>query len=413
MGAVLNTACRFQMLRQAIERSKVAKPPNVAAQEQLQQLPSCASAPSDASVCEKGMAEVSDCDDSVSPSASPGPGPGPGRDRPTPYLIRRLSNPDEPTLRGGPAAVFPSIDWWSSVIRNAAARQFDMVQFSRRVAVSSVCTGLGAELFIAKELGLPLDFIEVCDVKANCTSFLLKNFGSLAGNPDMHVWQSMEDSAAFHGKCLSHGFHRPPSAGHTVRVPIDLMLGGPPCQPYTCMRAGRKLKTPTGHKKFNTLFGDDDTEGGSYLACMRAKLPKIAILEQVAGFLNHERTLAMTPFDKFRDEVAQIVGPDGQPYYPMDGIVCLVLDSATWLGMDRSRLYAVAVSYEAGGATEAQAIIERLHEIVSYRATFAPALVKGLLASDFVASAAARFASAPSSGQQPPPQQVQAVSLFC
>ncbi len=93
---------------------------------------------------------------------------------------------------------------------------------------------------------------------------------------EAHVLGDVDDVVQQFGECHFHGGAC--VVPHDERV--DLVVLGPPCQPYSAMRANRAQVQPHQHKDFHTIF--DDT-----INYIRVHRPRGGILENVTGFAKH------------------------------------------------------------------------------------------------------------------------------
>lgn len=307
-----------------------------------------------------------------------------GEVRRVPFLIRRLSEPPSPLghARGDAfgATPFSSVMWWTDPLRNAVAKHAESLTLRRRIEMHSLCSGLATEAVAARALGLPIDCTNACELKEECRQFILRNFGQavttsgmsrVPGGAAMHIWRSMSEYVSGEGVCDVHGMHKAPQTRRKQEpTRCDIMVGGPPCQPFTTLRANRGSKLPENHRLYPAIFGDEFHGGdGSYLQCLRAKQPTVAILEEVPAFL-HNKKNERSEYDKFVQEVLAIQRPNGEPLFQPGAIKCIRVNARTWLDLHRERLYLVMVSDAAGGPEGANDIVSIFRELHDYRSRF-------------------------------------------
>jgi hypothetical protein len=118
------------------------------------------------------------------------------------------------------------------------------------------------------------------------------------------------------------------------------------------------------------MFGID-CEGGSYIECLDKKKPHAAILEEVPGFLIAS-TGERSGYERFVEEVGAVLDFDGQALYHPDAIKCVILNAATWLDIQRERVYIVMLSKHVGGVAAMARVVKMLTEMTAYRSTFSP-----------------------------------------
>eukprot|EP00959_Pyramimonas_sp_CCMP1952_P356413 7464111-Pyramimonas_sp.AAC.1 len=152
----------------------------------------------------------------------------------------------------------------------------------------------------------------MCDLKPYCRKFLKQNFGG-AANPDLYIWESMADAVQKAEYCHNHEtdipkivapsrkrrrqkYNEDPNACDSP----DIVVGGPPCQPYSPNRQGRSTpdSAPHAHPDYGAIFDDGTSTNGSYIGVLRRKLPKVAVLEEVPGFMIQNGSNA-SEFTKF------------------------------------------------------------------------------------------------------------------
>jgi len=286
------------------------------------------------------------------------------------YLLRRLSETDvaPPDSGGGAGLLAPdtatsSIQWWSKPILDSLADNIDSSRATRRFNVHSVCSGVGAELFAIKALGIQTARVPVCDIKKHARDFMSQNHGDL-------ISSCSESMAAYVGAVAG-------------RPPPDCLVGGPPCQPYTEARSGRFSddQGPATHHLYDAIFGmDGETPGGSYFECLNRTRPLGAIMEQVRGFTRKARAADQSEFERFRSMLErEIRVPDGESSKPhFTAVKAFIVNANTWLEMDRPRVMVIVLSDALGGWDGMGEIESMMSEVLSCRSKFPPHSVSEL-----------------------------------
>jgi hypothetical protein len=187
-------------------------------------------------------------------------------------LSPQASLPREP-LPG----IFRSCSWWSQSLRDAVADRWEALGASscRPLVVHSGCGGLLTEILTCKALGIPLAIDCIAsEIKEACREFMRRNIPEAK-----HIVDSLASYTAMSSFCDRCG-----GLCEMSQSP-DVLVLGPPCQPYTTANPDRPVHL---HKLYHTLFGTSEAgtvdEGGSVIEAIRAKLPGCLIVEQVEGF---------------------------------------------------------------------------------------------------------------------------------
>lgn len=247
------------------------------------------------------------------------------------FLVRRMSDPSSAAGEGSasPLAVNPfnSLEWWVSPMRVAFMHRFEGLRFSRPFKVESVCTGLGTEFFALKALGVPFTALAASDPKPTAQTWLQRQHPYIS-----HMYNTMQGQSCKRG-CLLHG-----DLCSAKLVQPDILVGGPPCQPYSDARPGRYTSArPEHHKLFPTIFDESPDSGGSFLNILKRLQPLGFVLEEVPGFSKMCRGEMISALDKFVERVKSFVRPDGRgPLFP--GVVVVRQDGLPWLDLPRERL---------------------------------------------------------------------------
>ena len=181
---------------------------------------------------------------------------------------------------------FGSTDWWTRPLLQSLAKI--MTSFSkgyklkRPLTLMSLCTGIGTEVTAARCIGVPVH----CLLAAEKDPRLREVLAGVHGDKHVdHIFSSMSDACGYHpsGECSLH------SESCTVPIVngIDMLVAGPPCQPYSSQR-NRSVVRPNQHHGYGVLFGG--TAGceipaeGSLLEVIKARRPRGGIIEEVKGF---------------------------------------------------------------------------------------------------------------------------------
>jgi hypothetical protein len=109
----------------------------------------------------------------------------------------------------------------------------------------------------------------MADQKVASQTFLKERYGTCGG----HAFSTIEECTAGMGRCF---FHERGCALKTGAAPPDIVVLGPPCQPYSNMRPNRTTQ-PHEHPLFDVLFE-------KVIAYIEAVRPAGGIIEEVPGF---------------------------------------------------------------------------------------------------------------------------------
>lgn len=179
---------------------------------------------------------------------------------------------------GGPVVAQPvapeGCGWWLNPLWKSLEHiRQSLPRESRPLRVVSVCTGLGAEAMIFDALDIPYEVICACDLKKGSIKFVAANFPKVK-----HFFASIECVAERKGFCLIHGRDCDLSAEGRA----DIVVGGPPCQPFTRFRehsdrTARTAANAKDHPDWEVTF--------KFLPRVLAVWkPWFALVEQVMGF---------------------------------------------------------------------------------------------------------------------------------
>jgi hypothetical protein len=193
--------------------------------------------------------------------------------KPKAYMLRRhLSEPSDSHqwLKNGS---WPSLTYWTSPLTNAMKMVIEArgrQGLVRGLNVMSLCAGALAEGWVASALGLPLVDFVACDIDAAARAFVKEFHGPRVS----HLYGSMQcmKQRAMAGDCTIHGRYCVVKTSAETSA-VDLLIGGPPCPPYSGFRHNRGLVPPEEHKDYFTIFGDSSGNTG-YLQVVEFYRPR-------------------------------------------------------------------------------------------------------------------------------------------
>ena len=171
------------------------------------------------------------------------------------------------------------VGWWAGRLLRAAGVSWEQClqrKLYRLMRVDSACTGLGSCITGIAGLGLPVDRVNCCEADEEVTSLLLKNHGQHIGC----MYRNMRDHAGQCGPCATHGG----GCRSASRKRRDLLILGPPCQPF-CRYATTK---GPDHPLFQVVFGwrygshESGICGDNVLDFVDKLQPRAVLLEEVA-----------------------------------------------------------------------------------------------------------------------------------
>ena len=166
---------------------------------------------------------------------------------------------------------------------------------------------------------------------------------------------------------------------------VDILVGGPPCQPFTDMRVtsgpanSKQAPTPEGHPDYQVTFGKVED-------IVKARRPRAAMIEQVWPFTTKRRVEDGATFiEAFVAMLKRYFG----------GVRAVRAEAEIWLeDVRRTRVYICAFSDRVGGAAAADKRVELMAEVAKYRKVNAPCCAFGnLFPADDQAVARAHYES--------------------
>ena len=118
--------------------------------------------------------------------------------------------------------------------------------------LASACSGLCTEIFACKALAIPFEGDVVASEKNPLPIEVVR-----ANLPEVaHILQSLRDHVHGYRRCARHGRICQASGQSSPR---DLLVLGPPCQPFTSLRVDSPGSAERhgckGHPLYNVLFG--------------------------------------------------------------------------------------------------------------------------------------------------------------
>lgn len=185
-------------------------------------------------------------------------------------MLRRYTSEPQPEWLDPPA--WPSLRWWTSPIIDSMKLVIEArghQGLRRKLNAISLFSGTLAEAWSSAALGLPIaDFI-TCDVDESTRHFVKRFHGP-------RISHSFGDVGCFRpraiaGQCTAHGRYCVVQEGLND---IDLLVGGPPCPPYSQMRHNRNSVPPEERLEFPTIFGCPETGTIGYLDVVSSYLPR-------------------------------------------------------------------------------------------------------------------------------------------
>ena len=242
-----------------------------------------------------------------------------------------------------PMAAWESVRWWSvpqqSAIQPFIERNAALGGLKYRPKRMYNCASTGAELVASRAHGIP--------------------WNPAAAVANERLKQRRQFIKAIHGGHLKHLFHS--QAAFCKRgvidgfcdMQMDIVLmsaqegeydwisGGPSCRPHTVFRNDKSTKSPEAHKEFDSLFGAQDCEDGSFLGTVETHRPKGGYIEEVGGFAHNKVNDEGMPEISFLDKAAERLAAvqtkpaSGVPLYT--AIKVVTVGPGVWLKLRRTR----------------------------------------------------------------------------
>jgi hypothetical protein len=229
-----------------------------------------------------------------------------------------------------------SASWWTRPLRTALAARWENMLAShhnpRCLQVEEGCAGLASAHLVFKCLEIPCSGGTTSDLKPHARTFIENNFeGSIE-----HMFASMYE----HARGCGHDFLQGRTIDIHEKQVVDVLLIGPPCQPFSSQRADRNMKKSREHELFKATFGDGILleDGGSAIDLIRRRLPGTFIIEQVTTFCKSDAE-GFHPAAAFIKEIEQIT-KDGAAFY--EAFHIFNMSPEIWLTMSRPRTVVAA-----------------------------------------------------------------------
>lgn len=226
---------------------------------------------------------------------------------------------------------------WMRVIRSAVAFEWDGLfrqGLLRPWRVDSACTQLGTCIMSMRNLGIPLSN----DIWASERKDFARDFLASNTPENSRMWGTMGAHELRRGMCYKSGsFVDVPSRG-----PRDILVCGPPCQPYSLARDHGKDPELLGceaHTLYGDTFGGDvggkrKTDEGSFIEMVEANPPLMIVFENTIGFGIADPKASRVPLHGLVSRL-QAIQVDGEQFYK--AIHVFNLDSKSWVDMSRPR----------------------------------------------------------------------------
>ena len=243
-----------------------------------------------------------------------------------------------PDLSSDPVAL-DCVSHWRDRLLNSletfSVVSFDDLRLQRPLHVATSCSGAGTPVFALNLLGFPVRELVAADPKASSFK-MMRELSLWMPQPEHHL-DTMRDVIAKEGKCKVHEGHC--SLGNMPAW--DVFVAGFPCAPFSSLRSNVNRCSWRQHSEIQVMF--------NVAECIREQEPRLAILENVPGFLNassstQQQTLLSEYHSEFTEDspmhsllAAINAGTSGEaPRYMMD---YRMINSDVWLDVPRDRLY--------------------------------------------------------------------------
>ena len=250
------------------------------------------------------------------------------------------------------AEIFPlDVDqrfYWAMTLRTSVANRWDAMfrrGLLRRWNLDTGATGLGAEIWMCAAAGIPLaSDCCGCEPHQAVREVLLHNQRHVFG----HFFENFECMIKRCGMCYRCGTFCDASAGLiclTLRAVFpdkrrDVVVIGPPCQPFSFLSSTNKQQGASSHKLFPVLFppeGKAPAYGGcSVLDFLAVHLPLVAVIEEAVAFADVDTVDGVCWLRAFVEKAKALVCPfTGLLYYV--AVDVYTEEPGRWLNMRRPR----------------------------------------------------------------------------
>ena len=249
------------------------------------------------------------------------------------FTMRRLLRQPSQTSSELPGGRYEMCRWWSQCVRDATATRWDELDTKFKIRscplfMDSFCSGFCTEVLAAEAVGIPLDQnISASEKKPVAREFIIENMKCVK-----HLSGTLKEQSSEKAYCSVHCQDCPTSKG-SGRV-CDLLAGGTPCQPFTCLNT----EDVVDHDLYNTTFGDPTKSGDpedSLYSLVDKLRPNAVLLEQVEGFGNNHESLGQRPISAFLSKLMMLKDEAGNSHFVAARV--FPLNSNIFVNVDRPR----------------------------------------------------------------------------
>ena len=246
---------------------------------------------------------------------------------------------------------------WNTLapIRLARGRQ------KSSLVINTTCTGNNAEFQAMKWFDLLMDFEWSADPKAISYQFQQSN-----GPSGLKHHFSCARELGFHGESFCY-LHQQKCKPERKMKPAFLVSSGLSCRGFSTVNPHRFSKGAQAHEESDLMV--------SYIETLKREEPDHGLVENVVGFLLKEaKTSDLTPLQRFLQMVEEAL--------PMYTPRVYLLDSITWLVLNRRRCYIVLTHQRVGGANAARRQAAMMSAVVANRLRSPPLRTGDILLED-------------------------------
>ena len=247
-------------------------------------------------------------------------------------LRRSTSDPGDPppALASTPQLQLSGAKWWGQAMLDAVATVWAS-RFARGLARPLVlhegAAGMGSAHHACQVLGIPLATSGVVSERKQHARVVL--CGTLP--KACHITSTLKEHAQGHGFCHQHGC---PCAWHD-EPRCDVLVSGPPCQPFTQQRADYFQTGSANHCAYTTtLGGPQDLD--SVFNVVSQTLPRCFLFENVLNILRTDPASGQLPLVRLVELLQSIRDKDGKPHFVATHV--FQMDPGMWLAISRPRL---------------------------------------------------------------------------
>ena len=219
----------------------------------------------------------------------------------------------------------------------------------RQLRIGSICSGLGAESTVLRELQFGCEEVFTCDIKESSIRNILANRKPQHRFLDLRSLVEPQRSC----KCAVHGFAHCSTEASAIGH-LDVLSGGISCQPYSMCRTGRRMEGLNIQHK-------DLWMAEAWLGAVLRYRPGLAILENVCGFAMMTRVKSGSHMASCSPLRAFLHRLDEVGLSHDYSVKVYLLRCQPFLPQLRRRVYVQMINKVAGGDT-ATTLAERLIE---------------------------------------------------